>query len=74
MKATKVPAPRSKRGLHPAGRDAEPQVVELAPQTTEDRRTDTTKTSILRDPKPVEPHELAAVVATLAGRNGGNGH
>ena len=58
---------RSKRGLRTEGnRNAEPHpsfavllrrtgVVGLAPQTTNDRRANTMKTYILRDPKTVEP-------------------
>ena len=45
-----------KRGLHRAN-GAEPQVVGLTPQTTNERKTDTMKTYILRDPKPVEPQK-----------------
>src|SRR5437773_1825527 len=55
MKARKVPALRSKRGLLPGEREAEPQVVGLAPQTTGKRRTDTMKTNKLREPKTDEP-------------------
>lgn len=53
MKARKVSALRSKRGLHRVN-GAEPQVVGLTPQTTDNRKTDTMKTNILRQPKPVE--------------------
>src|ERR1035437_3578432 len=56
MKVKAVSALRSGRGLRPVGRVAEPQVVGLAPQTTmNDRRANTMKTYILRDPKTVEP-------------------
>src|SRR5437867_2515494 len=55
MKAKAVSALRSKRGLRPGVRDAEPQVVGLAPQTTKARRANTMKTYILRDPQTVEP-------------------
>src|ERR1035437_7846343 len=56
MKVKAVSALRSERGLRPVGRDAEPQVVGHAPQTTmNDRRANTMKTYILRDPKTVEP-------------------
>ena len=53
MKRVKVSALRE-RGLRPAGRDAEPQVVGLAPQTTNERRANTMKTYILRDSQTVE--------------------
>ena len=46
---------RDARGLRRVS-GAEPQVVGLAPQTTKnDRRANTMKTYILRDPKAVEP-------------------
>ena len=48
MKANRVSALRSKRGLHRVN-GAEPQVVGLTPQTTDERKTDTMKTYILRD-------------------------
>src|SRR5271170_4960366 len=57
MKVKRVSALRSKRGLHGVN-GAEPQVVGLTPQTTDKRKTDTMKTYILRDPKPVEPQKL----------------
>ena len=47
----------SERGLRPVMRVAEPQVVGLTPQTTDERKTDTMKTYILRGPKPVEPQK-----------------
>ena len=48
---------RDERGLHRVS-GAEPQVVGLAPQTTSnDRRTNTMKTYLLRDPKTVEPEK-----------------
>ena len=53
MKVKQVPALRRKRGLRRVS-GAEPQVVGLTPQTTEQRRTDTMKAYILRDPKAVE--------------------
>src|ERR1039457_6324002 len=56
MKRVKVSALRE-RGLPPAGRDAEPQVVGLAPQTTNERRANTMKTYILRAPQTVEPQK-----------------
>ena len=57
MKANKVSALRVKRGLHRAN-GAEPQVVGLTPPTTmNERKTDTMKTYILRNPKPVEPQK-----------------
>jgi hypothetical protein len=56
MKVIKVSALRE-RGLRPAGRDAEPQVVGLAPQTTNERKADTMKTYILRENKSVEPQK-----------------
>jgi len=56
MKAKAVSALRDKRGLCPAGRDAKPQVVGLAPQTTVmTERANTMQTYILRDPNAVEP-------------------
>ena len=56
MKAKAVSALRDERGLRSVMRNAEPQVVGLAPQTTvNDRRANTMKTYILRDPKTVEP-------------------
>jgi transposase len=57
MKASKVSALRSKRGLRPVVQVAEPQVVGLTPQTTAIRKADTMKTYILRDPKTVEPQK-----------------
>src|ERR1039458_4885916 len=53
MKANKVSAPRSKRGLRRVN-GAEPQVVGLTPQTTMKRKANTMKTYILRQTKPVE--------------------
>ena len=53
MKVKLVPALRSKRGLRRVS-GAEPQVVGLTPQTTEQRKADTIKIYILRDPKAVE--------------------
>ena len=51
-----VSALRDERGLRTVQRNAEPQVVGLAPQTTvNDRRANTMKTYILCDPKAVEP-------------------
>src|ERR1039458_4002026 len=58
MKANKVSALRSKRGLHRVN-GAEPQVVGLTPQTTDLRKTDTMKTYILRSTNTVEPQKLA---------------
>ena len=47
---------RDERGLRAAERNAEPQVVGLAPQTTVmTERANTMKTYVLRDPNPVEP-------------------
>ena len=54
MKAKAVSALWSNRGLRRVS-GAEPQVVGLAPQTTNERRTNTMKTYLLRDPKAVEP-------------------
>jgi transposase len=54
MKRAKVPALRGKRGLRAEVQRAEPQVVGLAPQTTEDRRASTMKTYLLREPKTVQ--------------------
>jgi hypothetical protein len=56
MKAKAVSALRRKRGLHRAN-GAEPQVVGLTPQTTDERKTDTLKRYILRHCKPVEPQK-----------------
>jgi transposase len=56
MKANKVSAFRVKRGLRRVS-GAEPQVVGLTPQTTDERKTDTMKTYILRPAKPVEPQK-----------------
>jgi transposase len=56
MKVKAVSALRSKRGLHRVN-GAEPQVVGLTPQTTDERKTDTMKTYILRDSQPVEPQK-----------------
>ena len=53
MKAKAVSALRSKRGLRRVS-GAEPQVVGLAPQTTTERRANTMKTYLLRDPQTVE--------------------
>src|SRR6187402_3008853 len=57
MKAKAVSALRSKRGLRRAS-GAEPQVVGLTPQTTNDRRTDTMKTYLLRQPQTVESQNV----------------
>ena len=55
MKAKAVSALRIERGLRPEEREAEPQVVGLAPQTTSnDRKANTMKTYILHDPTSVE--------------------
>src|SRR5450432_427771 len=75
MKVKVVSALRSKRGLRPVKRVAEPQVVGLTPQTTMKRKANTMKTYILRPPKPVEPQKSirpprpqpAAPVTTAAG-------
>jgi hypothetical protein len=56
MKVKAVSALRGKRGLHRVN-GAEPQVVGLTPQPTNERKTDTMKTYILRDPKLVEPQK-----------------
>jgi hypothetical protein len=66
MKAKAVSALRDKRGLRTGVRNAEPHpsfavllwrtgVVGLTPQTTNDPRTVTMKTFLLREPKTVEP-------------------
>ncbi len=57
MKVKAVSALRSERGLRPVMRVAEPQVVGLTPQTTDERKTDIMKRYILRGPKPVEPQK-----------------
>ena len=54
MKGKAVSAFRE-RGLHLAVRDAEPQVSESI--NSMERKTDTMKTYILRDLKPVEPEK-----------------
>jgi len=56
MKVNKVSAFRVKRGLRRVS-GAEPQVVGLTPQTTDERKTDTMKTYILRRAKAVEPQK-----------------
>jgi hypothetical protein len=58
MKAKAVSALRSERGLRRVS-GAEPQVVGLTPQTTDERKTDTMKKYILRDPKPVQPQKAS---------------
>ena len=55
MKAKVVSGLRSERGLRPEERAAEPQVVGLTPQTTENRKANTMKTYLLLDPNAVEP-------------------
>jgi hypothetical protein len=56
MKARAVSALRIEGGLRTEARNAEPQVVGLAPQTTVmTERANTMKAYILRDPKAVEP-------------------
>ena len=62
MKVIKVSALRE-RGLRPVGRVAEPPGVGLAPQTTNERKTDTMKTYILRNAKSVEPQNLVLAQA-----------
>ena len=57
MKVKTVSALRSKRGLRPVMRVAEPQVVGLTPQTTNEWKANTMKTYILRDSQPVEPQK-----------------
>lgn len=65
MKVKVVSALRIERGLRPAGGDAEPQVVGLAPQTTVlAKRTDTMKTYLLRDPNAVEAQKARLVEAS----------
>jgi hypothetical protein len=59
MKVKAVSALRE-RGLRPAGRVAEPQVVELAPQTTNKRKTDTMKSYILLKLEPVQSQIITA--------------
>src|ERR1035437_10445980 len=77
MKRVKVSALRE-RGLRPVVRVAEPQVVGLPPQTTNERKADTMKTYILRENKTVEPQKsprplrpdpaLTATVDMICGR------
>jgi len=57
MEAKAVSALRSKRGLRPVEQVAEPQLVGRTPQTTNERRANTMKTYILREPKAVEPQK-----------------
>src|SRR5687768_11091908 len=60
MKARAVSALRIERGLRTGVRNAEPQVVGLAPQTTViTERANTMKTYILRDRKAVERQNRA---------------
>ena len=56
MKGEAVSALREERGLRRVS-GAEPQVVGLAPQTTAERRANTMKTYLLRDPQTVEPQK-----------------
>src|ERR1035437_5370394 len=56
MKAKRVSALRSRGGLHRVN-GAEPQVVGLTPQTTDNRKANTMKTYILRPSPPVEPQK-----------------
>ena len=56
MKVKTVSALRSKRGLHRMN-GAEPQVVGLTPQTTNEWKANTMRTYILRAAKPVEPQK-----------------
>jgi len=64
MKAKAVSALRDERGLRTAKRNAEPQVVGLAPQTTMmTERANTMKTYILRDSHAVEPQKARFVPA-----------
>ena len=63
MKVKAVSALRRKRGLPPGLRVAEPQVVGLAPQTTKDRKANTMKTYLLRDPKTVEPQKRRPILS-----------
>src|ERR1035438_2734904 len=58
MKANKVSALRSKRGLHRVN-GAEPPVVGLTPRTTNEWKANTMKTYILREPKPVESQKAS---------------
>src|SRR5436190_14626559 len=55
MKAKAVSVSRDKRGLPAVMRPALPQVVELASQTTQKRKTDTMKKYILHPSQTVEP-------------------
>jgi hypothetical protein len=54
MNVNKVSASRVKRGLRQVS-DAKPQVVGHAPETTDERETNTMKKYILPRAKPVEP-------------------
>jgi len=56
MKGKAVSALRSKRGLHRVN-GAEPPVVGLTPQTTNEWKANTMKTYILRHSQPVEPQK-----------------
>ena len=65
MKARAVSALRNERGLRRIS-GAEPQVVELALQTTMmTERADTMKTYILREPKAVEPQKAPRTIRSL---------
>ena len=63
MKVKAVSALRSKRGLHRVN-GAEPQVVGLTPQTTDERKTDTMKSYILLPVKPVQSQITIAPAGT----------
>lgn len=66
MKAKQVSALREERGLHRVS-GAEPQVVGLAsPDNQMNRRANTMKTYILRDPKTVEPQKASRAPAPEA--------
>src|SRR5882757_5978432 len=67
MKAKAVSVLRSKRGLRPVVKVAEPPVVGLTPQTTMMiERTDTMKTYLLRETKTVEPQSARRSSRTRA--------
>ena len=59
MKAKRVSATRSKRGLHREN-STEPQVMGLTPQTTLIPRVATMKTYLLRMPQTVQPQPAPA--------------
>lgn len=64
MKPVTVSAFRSKRGLRFVTRIAEPQVVGLTPQTTNEEKADTMSTYLLRNVSKVQPQRVPRPAAT----------